>query len=149
MAMGATGIWLQGTCHALWQSVVTGIGNAYRTRNHDGKVCSFCSTVGTWVGTYTGTWDSSEEGRLVQIIQDLGEEGTWPQAEDISWKEVEKRMDNTRSAHQCRNRWYVLPYCLVRFTITIYRIDCVYPRLQNGGKQSRWSYTDSFILVQK
>jgi hypothetical protein len=129
---------------------VTDIGDTYHhTRNHDGEVCLFCSTAGTGVVTCTGAWDSSEEERLVQIIQDLGKEGMLSQASDISWKEVEKRMDNTRTAHQCRNRWYVLSYCLVRFTIAIYRIDCVYPKLQNGRKQLRWSYTDSCILVQK
>ncbi|KAI9450535.1 hypothetical protein BJY52DRAFT_1191760 [Lactarius psammicola] len=80
-----------------------------------------------------GHWSSDEEGRLVQIIQDLNLEGKTNKTVKRFWKEVARHMDNTRSAKQCRDKW----------------TDSLSQKLQNGGKALRWGSEDTFILVQK
>jgi hypothetical protein len=96
-----------------------------------------------------GAWSSEEESRLVQIVQDFHGDGKSTQTSIKFWQEVAGRMGHTRTAHQCRNKWCVHTSCLVEITITIYRTDSLYPRLQNGGTMPRWSYTDNYILVRK
>jgi ribosomal protein L18E len=54
-----------------------------------------------------GPWSSEEENRLVQIMEDLQEDGKSTQTSTKFWKEVAERMDHMRTAHQCRNKWYV------------------------------------------
>jgi hypothetical protein len=58
-------------------------------------------------------------------------------------------MDHTRTANQCRDKWYVLSRSLGIFSEFIYRVDALAPRLQNDGKKRRWSYADTRILVDK
>ncbi|KAH9954642.1 hypothetical protein BGW80DRAFT_1185410, partial [Lactifluus volemus] len=81
----------------------------------------------------SGKWSSAEESRITQIIEEIGEEGTSSQTSGIPWTEVAKRMDHTRTANQCRDKW----------------VDALAPRLQNDGKKRRWSYADTRILVDK
>jgi len=45
-----------------------------------------------------------EDARLNQIMQDMGEPGQTV-AKNKFWVEVSERMDNTRSAKQCSNKW--------------------------------------------
>ena len=97
-----------------------------------------------------GGWDVSEEERLIQIMHDLGEDGRLSDGSGISWKKVEARMECMRSAQQCRNKWCVpIPDALVELSIYVYRVDCLYPRLQRGGKTPCWTEMDSCILVHK
>jgi hypothetical protein len=101
------------------------------------------------LGMRVGSWSPGEESRLTQIMRDLDEEGKTTGTLNNFWEVVAGRMDNTRTAHQCRNKWYVRSKCRVALSITIYRNDSLYPKLQNGGKAPRWSHTDSYILIQK
>jgi Myb-like DNA-binding domain len=56
---------------------------------------------------HTGSWSSTEEGHLIQIMQYLSEEGKTAETLPNFWKEVAEWMDNTRTAHQCCNKWYI------------------------------------------
>ncbi|KAN0124124.1 hypothetical protein V8E53_015870, partial [Lactarius tabidus] len=82
-----------------------------------------------------GRWSLDEEARLVQIMQDLGTDGKTNDTLQhfCQWKEVARRMDKTRSAKQCRDKW----------------IDTLRHKVENGGKAHNWTPQDSFILVHK
>ena len=53
-----------------------------------------------------GSWSTDEETRLIDIMQDLCEHGKMPGTSNKFWKEVSDRMDKTRTAKQCCNKWY-------------------------------------------
>ncbi|KAI0248511.1 hypothetical protein BJV78DRAFT_1107164, partial [Lactifluus subvellereus] len=80
-----------------------------------------------------GSWSPGEESRLTQIMRDLDEEGKTTGTLNNFWEVVAGWMDNTRTAHQCHNKWN----------------DLLYPKLQNSGKAPHWSHIDSYILIQK
>ncbi|KAI9445701.1 hypothetical protein BJY52DRAFT_1315361 [Lactarius psammicola] len=80
-----------------------------------------------------GKWSLDEESRLNLIMQDMNESGQNPQATSNFWKEVSKRMDNTRTAKQCSNKWN----------------DSLSPTVKSLGRPPRWREADSRILVHK
>jgi len=54
---------------------------------------------------HEGKWSPEEETRLNSIIQDMNESGRRPETTPKFWKEVSRRMDHTRTAKQCSNKW--------------------------------------------
>ncbi|KAI9442815.1 hypothetical protein BJY52DRAFT_1374563 [Lactarius psammicola] len=80
-----------------------------------------------------GKWSLDEELRLNLIMQDMNVSGQNPQATSKFWKEVSKRMDNTRTAKQCSNKWN----------------DSLSPTVKSLGRPPRWREADSCILVHK
>ncbi|KAF8264672.1 hypothetical protein EI94DRAFT_1866551 [Lactarius quietus] len=80
-----------------------------------------------------GSWSMDEEARLLHIIQDMGEHGKTPETSNKFWKEVSDRMDKTRSAKQCSNKWN----------------DSLSPTVRKHGRTPRWRPNDSKRLVQK
>jgi hypothetical protein len=72
-------------------------------------------------------------------MQDLCEHGKKPDISSKFWVEVSERMDKTRTAKQCHNKWYVLLDRLIEWHFIVSR----------NGSLPRWRASDSKILVQK
>ncbi|KAH9164859.1 hypothetical protein EDB89DRAFT_2077528 [Lactarius sanguifluus] len=84
-------------------------------------------------GTHTGKWSPDEVSCLTTIMQDMKESGQRPETNPKFWKEVSRRMDNTRSAKQCSNKWN----------------GSLSPTVKSLGRAPRWRKADSCILVHK
>ncbi|KAN0123681.1 hypothetical protein V8E53_015903 [Lactarius tabidus] len=80
-----------------------------------------------------GRWSSDEDTLLERIMEDLRVAGKTNNTMTNFWVEVSRRIDKTRSAKQCRERWN----------------DVLHHKVQNGGQPLQWELRDSFILVQK
>ncbi|KAN0131849.1 hypothetical protein V8E53_010377 [Lactarius tabidus] len=95
----------------------------YMERIHDAKACLNVYTNPLKTDRSAGAWTTDEAARLNHIMQELCEHGKTPEKSDRYWVEVSERMDNTRTAKQCCNKW--------------------------NSSNTRWCTTDTKILVHK
>jgi hypothetical protein len=108
-------------------------------RIHDAKACLNVYTNPLKTDRSAGAWTTDEAARLNHIMQELCEHGKTPEKSDRYWVEVSERMDNTRTAKQCCNKWYVLLDCVIKWRFIFTR----------NSSNTRWCTTDTKILVHK
>ncbi|KAG6911243.1 hypothetical protein DXG01_003110 [Tephrocybe rancida] len=80
-----------------------------------------------------GTWSKEEEDKLTQIVTDMTVNQGKNLDGDVFWGRVSELMGGTRGRQQCRIKW----------------TDALVKDYKAGGKKTRWSPQDAYILVQK
>lgn len=124
LTKGFHGRGLATSWNALSTSAVADTTTTWNTMVLDAKACAR-STNRLHADGHTGKWSPEEETRLNSIMQEMHESGKRPDTTPKFWKEVSRRMDNTRAAKQCSNKWYVHPGRLANMKLTSIIKDCI------------------------
>jgi hypothetical protein len=148
LTKGFHGRGLATSWNALSTSAVADTTTTWNTRVLDAKACAR-STNRLHADGHTGKWSPEEETRLNSIMQEMHESGKRPDTTPKFWKEVSRRMDNTRAAKQCSNKWYEYFRRLANVYSPYRRNESLSPTVKSLGRTPRWREADSRILVQK